>query len=146
MSDETPTQSESAWDQIDRLAAFIQRSVPGEPSRDEGAIDTAIRLLEPAVNDLRARHDAQFLELGTPALARLAIMLEAEKRLDVELVDGIGRRCSIGEHDSSTDAIHAVEAELELVGVRVSLAILEGAAAIGGAIRDALGKLPQAPR
>lgn len=31
--------------QIDRLAAFIIREVPGEPSQNEGAIDTAIRLI-----------------------------------------------------------------------------------------------------
>ncbi len=31
--------------QLDRLAAFIIEHVPGEPSEDEGAVDTAIRLL-----------------------------------------------------------------------------------------------------
>lgn len=37
------------WDsldeQINRLANYIMEHVPGEPSRSEGAVDTAIRLL-----------------------------------------------------------------------------------------------------
>lgn len=37
---ETPEQ------QIHRLAQFIMDNIPGEPSRSEGAVDTAIRLLE----------------------------------------------------------------------------------------------------
>ena len=32
--------------QINRLAAFIIKHVPGEPSRNESAVDTAIRLLK----------------------------------------------------------------------------------------------------
>ncbi len=32
-------------EQIDRLAQFIMRNIPGEPSQDEGAVDCAIRLL-----------------------------------------------------------------------------------------------------
>jgi len=39
------TEQESLESQVDRLAKFILKSVPGEPSRSEGAIDTAIRLL-----------------------------------------------------------------------------------------------------
>lgn len=31
---------------VDRLAQFITENIPGEPSQDEGAVDTAIRLLE----------------------------------------------------------------------------------------------------
>lgn len=33
--------------QIDKLANFIARNIPGEPSKDEGAVDCAIRLLHP---------------------------------------------------------------------------------------------------
>jgi hypothetical protein len=33
-------------DQIDRLARFIMENVEGEPSQNEGAGDTAIRILE----------------------------------------------------------------------------------------------------
>ena len=36
---------ESAEQQIDRLANYILANVPGEPSCNEGAVDTAIRLL-----------------------------------------------------------------------------------------------------
>ena len=35
--------------QLERLAAFIIECVPGEPSEDEGAVDTAIRLLRDLV-------------------------------------------------------------------------------------------------
>ena len=34
--------------QIERLATFIMDEIPGEPSRSEGAVDTAIRLLKRA--------------------------------------------------------------------------------------------------
>ena len=37
--------AESLDSQIERLANFILENVPGEPSRSEGAVDTAIRLL-----------------------------------------------------------------------------------------------------
>ena len=33
-------------DEIGRLAAFIMDEVPGEPSRSEGAVDVAIRLIQ----------------------------------------------------------------------------------------------------
>lgn len=36
---------ETAEDQIARLARFILENVEGEPSMNEGAVDTAIRLL-----------------------------------------------------------------------------------------------------
>lgn len=38
-------QSESPHQQIERLAAFIMAEMPGEPSKNEGAVDTAIRLM-----------------------------------------------------------------------------------------------------
>ena len=39
-------QFESLGEQVDRLAKFIISHVLGEPSRNEGAIDTAIRILK----------------------------------------------------------------------------------------------------
>ena len=38
-------QAETAEQQINRLALFIMEEVPGEPSRSEGAVDVAIRLI-----------------------------------------------------------------------------------------------------
>lgn len=38
-------QARHLGEQIDRLAQFIVDEIPGEPSRSEGAVDTAIRLL-----------------------------------------------------------------------------------------------------
>lgn len=39
----------AAEDQIDELAAFIIAEIPGEPSQNEGAVATAIRLLRATV-------------------------------------------------------------------------------------------------
>lgn len=39
-----------AQGQIDELAAFILAEVDGEPSRSEGAVDTAIRVLRDALD------------------------------------------------------------------------------------------------
>lgn len=35
--------------QIEKLANFIMENIPGEPSQSEGAVDTAIRLLNDTV-------------------------------------------------------------------------------------------------
>lgn len=43
--------------QIDRLANFIMHTIPGEPSKNEGAVDCAIRLLRgyrAALKDIKA--------------------------------------------------------------------------------------------
>ncbi len=37
--------NESLESQVNRLAKFIMEKFPGEPSQDQGAVDTAIRLL-----------------------------------------------------------------------------------------------------
>ena len=39
-------QTAALSDQIGRLADFILREIPGEPSQSQGAVDTAIRLLK----------------------------------------------------------------------------------------------------
>lgn len=44
---------ESACAQIDRLSTFILQNVPGEPSQNQGAVDTAIRLIDAS---LAAQH------------------------------------------------------------------------------------------
>jgi hypothetical protein len=36
---------ETPREQVSRLAVFIMTEVPGEPSQNEGAVDTAIRLI-----------------------------------------------------------------------------------------------------
>jgi hypothetical protein len=46
--------TETCEEQIGRLATFIMNEIPGEPSRSEGAVDCAIRLLRKGdlLNDL----------------------------------------------------------------------------------------------
>ena len=47
-------EGQKAFAQIAELAAFILEEFPGEPSRSEGSVDTAIRLLRKSL-DLAAR-------------------------------------------------------------------------------------------
>ena len=47
MSKDIPSNSFGWMDgQIDKLANFIMKEVPGEPSLNEGAVDTAIRIIK----------------------------------------------------------------------------------------------------
>jgi hypothetical protein len=41
-----PVVTEHPVSQVDRLAVFITKNFPGEPSTDDGAVDIAIRLLQ----------------------------------------------------------------------------------------------------
>jgi len=41
----------TAEEQVERLAKFIMDEVPGEPSRSEGAVDTAIRIIKQLMAD-----------------------------------------------------------------------------------------------
>jgi len=52
-------QGEPLERQIDRLANFIMEHVPGEPSRNEGAVDTAIRCLAKAHQRIADLEDAR---------------------------------------------------------------------------------------
>lgn len=49
-----PQAVESAEDQIKRLGIFIMENVPGEPSQSEGAVDTAIRVLQSLLTTMGA--------------------------------------------------------------------------------------------
>lgn len=51
MTDAKPT---TPREQIDKLARFIVDRIPGEPSASQGAVDTAIRLLEGQEAKIRA--------------------------------------------------------------------------------------------
>ena len=44
-NDAMGTDQERVADQVERLAKFILDRIPGEPSRSEGAIDCAIRIM-----------------------------------------------------------------------------------------------------
>ena len=50
--------NESLDSQVSRLASFIMSEIPGEPSQDQGAIDTAIRLLSRHA-EVRKVHEIQ---------------------------------------------------------------------------------------
>jgi hypothetical protein len=78
---------ESAATQIDHLAEVIMHEIPGEPSRSEGAVETAIRLLrdggvqanlgcattDQLIEELAARFETDRIaagEIGVPITAR----------------------------------------------------------------------------
>jgi len=50
--------------QIKRLAEFIMKSVPGEPSRSEGAVDTAIRVMKAGLGEVVKVGDVVRLKSG----------------------------------------------------------------------------------
>lgn len=54
----------TADDQLDQLANFIMFEVPGEPSQDQGAVDTAIRLIRNGLDQQANVLKAQRLLLG----------------------------------------------------------------------------------
>ena len=69
---------ETLGSQIDRLADFIMRDVPGEPAENEGAIDTAIRIMR------RGNIERAALDVATmfvPAENRAAFTEHIEKML-----------------------------------------------------------------
>ena len=59
---------ESLISQIERLSNFIMQEIPGEPSRDQGAVDTAIRLLRD-----RAKAIAQARKEALEEAARMCV-------------------------------------------------------------------------
>lgn len=65
---------ENAQRQIKRLADFILKEVPGEPSKNQGAIDTAIRVIRTMQKQIN-RMDVEFKNLT-------AKMEEATKELN----------------------------------------------------------------
>ena len=52
--------------QIDKLSEFILTNIPGEPSRNEGAVDTAIRLLKERQNPDQAEECPDYIEPPAP--------------------------------------------------------------------------------
>lgn len=85
---DAPVPGEALESQIDRLAKFIMAEIPGEPSRDEGAVDCAIRIMREAKSGgyLPAREfdgdDDTNLPSGTLAVLspgdRVLLMLAAD--------------------------------------------------------------------
>lgn len=81
-------------EQIDQLANVIMHEIPGEPSRSEGAVDTAIRLLRrayvnketefqhPTPNEERHRENAPLT-----ALPRVFIL---QREIDSTGISGVG--------------------------------------------------------
>lgn len=47
------SKGESLSSQVARLASFITQNIPGEPSQNQGAIDTAIRIMLIQENEMR---------------------------------------------------------------------------------------------
>lgn len=63
--------------QVDKLANFIMAEVPGEPSRDEGAVDTAIRVMK----ELRKTVDT--IDKSHIDVGRLVVFLTKVEAVDM---------------------------------------------------------------
>lgn len=80
--------------EIDRLADFIMREIPGEPSRSESAVDVAIRLLSKSdlsrvtVCDLRTESLKQSLKDGDRAAQDALALIEEQEKMIAELERG----------------------------------------------------------
>lgn len=88
--------------QIDVLAAWIIENVPGEPSKSEGAVETAIRLL----GELEARGKLLNVEDG--------MLQSAEKECDE-----LRKRVEALEHERDRPADCDSCAELQMVNVEL---------------------------
>jgi hypothetical protein len=82
--DGSTTVDEPLEDQTERLANFIVEHVPGEPSANEGAIDTALRLLRRhypvrRASTYRTRDGRELIDAEIQELA-----VEAERGYDVD--------------------------------------------------------------
>lgn len=100
----------SAKQELDRLADFILEHVPGEPSRNEGAVDCAIRILRRtlAVEAQRAmqRRDE---EANREAVKKLALYIRRE------YADEVAQGLHSGMKDVADAAIHYMSIERDLV-------------------------------
>ena len=80
---QTQEQWETPSQQIERLANFIMNNIPGEPSKSEGAIDTAMRILSSSRTELlkELKGKAEMMKLNAdPSLSSL-------KRKDGKVLD-----------------------------------------------------------
>lgn len=74
----------SAEDQVNGLAAYIMAEIPGEPSKSEGAGETAVRLL----TGYREAMQAALNELGVPDESYPAPVANAVDLLNGALGEG----------------------------------------------------------
>lgn len=100
-------ENESLESQVNRLATFIMENIPGEPSQNQGAIDTAIRLLAaaravPATSPSGPPHVAvaQLLAMCRAGTfyeehdESMAVLARAEDEMHREQMDGPHQRGS----------------------------------------------------
>lgn len=64
-------------DEIEKLAQFIIQEVPGEPSRSEGAIETAIRVLGEYMDIIAKLASTTFEEAGEGGGHDLGLWLDS---------------------------------------------------------------------
>ncbi len=106
---------ESLESQVGRLASFIMEKVPGEPSRSEGAIDTAIRIIGNFLRSAPVKHVLR----GAPEEARLGLawLLARVQVLDLSQA----KWSSHLRHELGDRVGDVVEAWLVEVGIDVAL-------------------------
>ncbi len=87
----TPPEGEAGGEglvsQVDRLAAYIMENVPGEPSQNQGAVDTAIRVMRDLLAINRSPVEAVHRERATIEGLRVdvnAAIVDRDDRVAVE--------------------------------------------------------------
>ena len=93
---------ESLKNQIGRLATFIIGCVPGEPSRSESAVDTAIRLIRAGLAPELKPGDVVRLKSGGPEMTVKDIPSLAPGYVDVVWIAGFEKVVSSGRLPAMT--------------------------------------------
>jgi len=106
---------ESLKNQIGRLATFIAGCVPGEPSRSEGAVDAAIRLIRAGLAPELKPGDVVRLKSGGPEMTVKDIPTLSPGYVDVVWVAGFEKGISQGRLPAM--ALSVVEKKHALVKV-----------------------------
>jgi uncharacterized protein YodC (DUF2158 family) len=106
---------ESLKNQIGRLATFIAGCVPGEPSRGEGAVDAAIRLIRATLGPELKVGDVVRLKSGGPEMTVSSLPVLTPGYVSVIWVAGFEKAISSGRVPVA--ALVAVEKKKDLVRV-----------------------------
>lgn len=129
--------SNGAVGQVDRLARFIMAEVPGEPSQNEGAVDTAIRLLRSYAVQVRVLNEERD-RARDPVAERTVAQVEKLKEF---LTAWLGTASMQHTHTADQVADRAIQIIQNLsTSVKSSNEALHASNAVSDAIQSALAK------
>lgn len=111
-------------EQIDKLAQFIREQVPGEPSKSEGAVDTAIRVIAQQAQEIE-RLTVELLAARSACDAWGNQVAKERKQLADMTKE---KDESVGENTSLRASCHAFDLQVQELQARVQE--LEGTIAV----------------